>query len=252
MSGAGRAPAVARRRDLPSGSVTRPPRERPLLDDTTTTTGAALSAALRAGTRAEHAAAEQTPFVEHLLTGRLGIAAYTDLAVQQHAIYTALEAAGDQALQHDPDAAGVVLEELQRVPSIEADLHHLLGPQWRSHTPVLAATRAYADRLRQTGTCLTLWVAHAYTRYLGDLSGGQVIHRALQRHYGLTDDGLSFYRFTAVARLKPLKDLYRERLDALPLTPAQRDDVVTEAQAAFGHNRAVLAALGARHPALPR
>ncbi|WP_225753146.1 heme oxygenase (biliverdin-producing) [Actinotalea sp. Marseille-Q4924] len=218
------------------------------MHDTTTITGPALSAALRAGTRAEHAAAKETPFVEHLLNGRLDLAAYTDLAVQQHAIYTALESAGDHALQHDPDAAGVVLDELRRVPSIEADLHHLLGPQWRSRARVLDATRAYADRLLQTGSRLTLWVAHAYTRYLGDLSGGQAIHRALQRHYGLADDGLSFYRFTAVPRLKPLKDLYRERLDALPLTTSQRRDVVAEAQAAFRHNRAVLAALGARHP----
>ena len=50
-----------------------------------------LSAALRAGTRADHEDAERSPFVEHLVDGRLPLAGYADLAAQQWAIYGALE-----------------------------------------------------------------------------------------------------------------------------------------------------------------
>jgi heme oxygenase len=215
--------------------------------DTTTRPAAALSVALREGTRAEHRAAEGTGFVDDLLTGRLDVAAYTDLAVQQHAIYTALEGAAAELVRHDARAGAVVLAELRRVPAIDADLHHLLGPTPGARPVVRAATRDYADRLRSTATHLTRWVAHAYTRYLGDLAGGQVIHRALQQHYGLADAGLSFYRFDGPRAVKPLRDLYRARLDALPLSAAEQHAVVAEARLAFGHNRAVLAALGTEH-----
>lgn len=214
---------------------------------TTTRPTTALSVALREGTRAEHRAAEGTGFVEDLLTGRLDVAAYTDLAVQQHAIYTALEGAATELVRHDQRAQTVVLTELHRAPAIDDDLRHLLARTPGERPAVRAATRDYADRLRSTRTHLTRWVAHAYTRYLGDLAGGQVIHRALQQHYGLADAGLSFYRFDGPRTIKPLRDLYRARLDALALSAAEQDAVVTEARLAFGHNRAVLAALGTDH-----
>jgi heme oxygenase len=93
------------------------------------------------------------------------------------------------------------------------------------------------------------YVAHSYTRYLGDLSGGQVIGRMVQRHYGVADEGVGFYAFPQIPKPKPFKDLYRERVDALALTPAERELVVEEARAAFRHNRALFAALGEVHRA---
>ncbi|WP_246036893.1 biliverdin-producing heme oxygenase [Cellulomonas telluris] len=209
--------------------------------------GLPLSARLRSGTRADHEAAETAPFVERLMSGALTRDAYVDLAVQQHAVYTALEEVGDALRAATPAAASVVLEELRRVPSIEDDLAFLLGPGWAARVRVLPATERYAAHLRERCRTLPRWVAHAYTRYLGDLSGGQIIHRMMQRHYGLGEDGLSFYRFAAAPRVKPFKDEYRERLDALPLTEAQRDEVVAEAQRAFALNRDVFVDLGAVH-----
>ncbi len=207
---------------------------------------APLSTLLRTGTRAEHEAAEGATFVEDLLGGRLTVRAYADLALQLHAVYTALEEVGDH-VGRTPDGAGVVFEELLRVPALEADLTHLLGPDWRAQADPLAATVAYTERIRSGGTDVGRYVAHAYTRYLGDLSGGQVIGRMVQRHYGIDAAGVSFYAFPAVPRPKPFKDLYRTRIDALALTDAGREEVVDEARAAFRHNRALFAALGERH-----
>lgn len=204
-----------------------------------------LSAALRAGTRQEHTEAERSSFVERLVAGELDVAAYTDLAAQQHAVYTALESAGARLRAAGADG-GLVFDELERVPAIEADLAALLGDGWRTQVRVLPATAAYATRLGAVGDDLVLYAAHAYTRYLGDLSGGQVLQRMIARHYGLTT-GLSFYDFPQIHRLKPFKDVYRERLDALPLTPAQQAGVVAEAQLAFRLNRAMFTDLGAVH-----
>ncbi|ADG73959.1 Heme oxygenase [Cellulomonas flavigena DSM 20109] len=205
-----------------------------------------LSAALRAGTRQEHEDAERSAFVEHLVDGTLPLAGYVDLAAQQHAIYTALEAAGDRLV-----AAGthgdLVFPELVRVPAIEKDLAFLVGADWRARVRVLPATADYVARLGQVGDDLPRYAAHAYTRYLGDLSGGQILQRMLERHHGLAGDGVSFYDFPQIHKLKPFKDVYRERLDALDLTPAQRDEVVEEARVAFRLNRAVFTDLAAAH-----
>ncbi|WP_166843893.1 heme oxygenase (biliverdin-producing) [Isoptericola sp. BMS4] len=208
---------------------------------------APLSARLREGTRAEHAEAESEGFVERLLAGDLDVHAYADLAVQQHAIYTALERAGER-MRHDDRGRALVFDALTRVPAIERDLAHLYGPGWRDTARVLPATEQYVDRLRAVGGDLPSYAAHAYTRYLGDLSGGQVVKRMLQRHYGLSVAGLEFYTFPAIDKVKPFKDLYRERLDALALDAAEADAAVAEAQVAFRLNRAMFVDLGVAHP----
>lgn len=207
-----------------------------------------LSALLREGTRPEHEAAEGSTFVEDLLGGRLTTAAYVDLALQLHAVYTALEEVGEQ-VRRTPAGSGVVFDELRRVPAVEADLAHLAGPGWRERAVPLPATAAYAAAIRAGGTDVGAYVAHAYTRYLGDLSGGQVIGRMVQRHYGVADEGVGFYAFPAIPKPKPFKDLYRARVDALHLTDAQRAAVVDEARSAFRHNRALFAALAEVHRA---
>ena len=112
---------------------------------------------------------------------------------------------------------------------------------------VLPATQVYADRLAQTADSLPRYAAHAYTRYLGDLSGGQIIKRMLQRHYGFTSEGIAFYDFPEIHKLKPFKDVYRERLDALPLDDEARAAVVEEARLAFRLNADVFGELGAAH-----
>jgi heme oxygenase len=202
-----------------------------------------LSVALREGTRGEHETAERSGFVELLMAGDLDVAAYADLAAQQLAVYTALESAGAGLEDH----GGLVFDELVRVPAIEQDLAFLYGPDWRAQIRVLPATATYVERLATAGDSLPHYAAHAYTRYLGDLSGGQIIKRMLQRHYGLESDGIAFYDFPQIHKLKPFKDVYRERLDALPLDDEQRAAVVEEACVAFRLNAAVFGELGSVH-----
>ncbi len=207
-----------------------------------------LSTLLRTGTRQEHEAAESSAFVEDLLGGRLTVDAYVDLALQLHAVYTALEDVAEQ-VRATPEGASVVFDELRRTPALEADLAHLAGPAWRDRAVPLPATAEYVARIRSGGDSVTRYVAHAYTRYLGDLSGGQIIGRMVQRQYGIADEGVQFYAFAQIPKPKPFKDLYRSRVDSLPLDSAARELVVEEAQAAFRHNRALFTALGDLHRA---
>lgn len=203
-----------------------------------------LSALLREGTREVHETAERSGFVERLLSGGLDVPAYADLAVQQQAIYAALEQASAD-VRADARGATLVFDELERTPAIAADLAHLYPTG--TLPSVLPATLEYAARLREVGTHLPLYAAHAYTRYLGDLSGGQIIKRMMQRHYGMGEAGLAFYTFPEIPKAKPFKDLYRERLDGLALSDAEVAEAVEEARLAFRLNTAMFAQLGARH-----
>ncbi len=209
--------------------------------------GDSLSAQLRAGTRDDHQAAESSAFVDRLLAGDLTAAAYTDLAAQLLHVYRALEQVGD-AFADDPVGSTIVFEELRRAPALEHDLATLAGADWAQRPDVRTphpVTAAYTARILAGG--LTGYVAHAYTRYLGDLSGGQVIARMVSRHYGVPQEALTFYRFPEIDKLKPFKDVYRARLDALELTAEQRLAVVAESREAFRANRELFTALGAAH-----
>ncbi|HRD62616.1 MAG TPA: biliverdin-producing heme oxygenase, partial [Nocardioides sp.] len=115
------------------------------------------------------------------------------------------------------------------------------------------AADRYADRIRTAAAEWGgLYVAHHYTRYLGDLSGGQAIGRILDRDFDLGGRGIAFYAFASIPKPKPYKDAYRARLDALGTTPAEKARIVSEVQEAFRLNRALFAELGERLPEYAR
>lgn len=186
-----------------------------------------------------------------LTAGELPLEGYAALAVQQHAVYAVLEQAAD-VMSADPVAGLFVADELTRLGALEADLEFILGPSWRD-VCVTPATEDYCDRLRDV--CFTWpagFVAHHYTRYLGDLSGGQVIGAAVARAYGLGEDGVRFYRFVRIRTPKAFKDRYRGLLDAAPWDARERERVIDEVLVAYALNTRLLASLDDLARALPR
>ncbi|MCB0928336.1 MAG: biliverdin-producing heme oxygenase [Mycobacterium sp.] len=207
-----------------------------------------LSVALREGSKAEHEAAENSGFVTELLDGRINETGYADYLRRLLAIYTALEAAVF-AHRHDRLVAAVYDPALQRRAALESDLAH-----WAPGQPVgtdSPAAAAYAARLRDADWGGAL-LAHHYTRYLGDLSGGRIIGKNLNRTYHLHGAGLACYDFPAIAKPKLYKDAYRRRLDALELSDADTARIVDEVKVAFGLNQAIFAELGANLAAYAR
>lgn len=208
-----------------------------------------LSAALREQTRLVHERAETSPFVRQLLSGGLSLPGYAALAAQNYAIYRELEAAALRWRGH-PVAGPFVLDELNRVPYLEADLSQLLGDGWPARAARLRvpATERYAARIREAASRPGGFIAHHYVRYLGDLSGGQVILSGLTRTYGPGSRRFTrFYAFDGIGKLKPFRGRYRQLLDQAPLTPDGRQAVIAEAITAFELNTAVFADLAARH-----
>lgn len=208
---------------------------------------APLSTLLRQATAVQHARAETTPFITELMAGRLDRAAYLDLARQHHAIYAALEAAAE-AHTEDPLGATFVMPQLHRTAALERDLTTLAGPGWPESTRLVPATERYAARLDEVaGRWSGFYLAHAYTRYLGDLSGGQVVRTMLERHYGLTAAELGFYHFAEIPKPKPFKDAYRSAMDRAWYTPEEKTAIAQECRVAFDLNTDLFRDLGEIH-----
>lgn len=211
---------------------------------TDTSTSPSFSARLKSATWNRHEEAESHTFFEDLFAGRLPLPVFTELVAQYHFVYAALEEVG-RALADHPVAGAVFTPKLERVPALERDLDALAGPDWRAEIRPNRATQTYVARIRQALDWPAGYVAHHYTRYIGDLSGGQVIRKVAVRGYGLTDNrGVEFYVFDELGSLPAFKDRYRHRLDALQLTEAERRRVVDETRLAYQLNVEVLAALG--------
>lgn len=204
-----------------------------------TADGNGLAARLRNETADDHRRAETSPFVTDLLDGALPVSDYARLAVQHHAIYEVLEAA--VAANDDPDLEPLLVPELTRLPALEEDLRFLLGDDWAESVEVLPATRAYLDHLAEVCATSEGLLAHHYLRYLGDLSGGQLIRRVLDRVYDFADgQGTAFYRFEAIPDPKGFKAAYRRHLDALDWLPERQQRVIDEVAAGFRATKAVL------------
>ncbi len=100
--------------------------------------------------------------------------------------------------------------------------------------------KAYADELAAIGPgSATYLMAHHYVRYLGDLSGGQIISALVQRHYDLGPEGLNFYAFEGIGKIKPYKDSYRSHLDEADFSDVEKQEILHHAEVAFETNRQV-------------
>jgi len=194
-----------------------------------------FSQEIRERTRAVHTETEESPFMAELLDGRRGKEDYIALVGQQYFVYQALERVAE-IMKDDPVASAFVSPKLTRLPAIEADLDFLVGPSWRDELAPLPATRRYVQRIHETETWAGGYIAHHYTRYLGDLSGGQILRTLFQRRFGFETNGVGFYIFAEIAKPKLFKDTYRAQLDAVPWDDEERQRVVDEAARAFRCN----------------
>ena len=209
-----------------------------------------FSQALRERTWSGHGESEGATFMSDLMTGKGTREDYIALVAQHYFVYEALESEA-RRLTPDPVAGPFVRPELFRLPSLERDLAHLRGPDWRSTLTALPATRAYAARVTE---CARTWpsgyVAHHYTRYLGDLSGGQIIRDKAERTWGFArkGDGVRFYVFEEIPNPAAFKRGYRELLDAVPVDDLGKRRIVAECKRAFALNTDVFRALGEEFP----
>lgn len=206
-----------------------------------------FSSVIREHSWSDHSDSEGASFMEDIMRGIGTKQDYTDLAAQHFFMYEALEEAAAH-LVADPAYASFHPAALVRLPALRADLEHLIGADWRERIAPAPATAAYAARIREVAAegWLPGIVAHHYTRYLGDLSGGQMIAKRVARQHGLDAAGIAFYDFTELGSPSHFKTEYRAALDTLgqSLGEDDRARMLDEVRAAYGFNTAVFVDLG--------
>ncbi|MBD2383963.1 biliverdin-producing heme oxygenase [Cylindrospermum sp. FACHB-282] len=196
-----------------------------------------LAAKLRVGTKKAHTMAENVGFVKCFLKGVVEKNSYRKLVANFYFIYSAMEEEMEKHCNH-PIVGKIYFPELNRKHTLEQDLHYYFGHNWREQIKLSAAGEAYVKRIREiSDTAPELLIAHSYTRYLGDLSGGQILKGIAQTAMKLGDgEGTAFYEFADITDEKAFKAQYRQNLDEMPIDDATGDRIVEEANAAFGVN----------------
>jgi heme oxygenase (biliverdin-producing, ferredoxin) len=196
-----------------------------------------LASKLRIGTKKAHTMAENVGFVKCFLKGVVEKSSYRKLVANFYFIYSAMEEEMEKHQNH-PIVGKINFPQLNRKQSLEADLTYYYGSNWRDQIKVSPAGAAYVERIRNiSATTPELLISHSYTRYMGDLSGGQILKGIAQNAMNLSDgNGTAFYEFPEITDEKAFKANYRQQLDEMPLDEATCDRIVEEANDAFGVN----------------
>ena len=187
-----------------------------------------LALQLKEGTKVSHSAAENTKFVSSYLKGVVSKDNYKQLLTNFYYVYRAMEEEIEKLNDfplHD--------KILNRTNKLETDLRYYYGVMWRDLIIPSQATANYVKRIQNIEPYLL--VAHHYTRYMGDLSGGQILSNIAKNALNLTTEGLKFYEFD-IPNMKEYKDKYRQSLNDLTMSDTQVSMLIDEANYAFKLN----------------
>ena len=195
-----------------------------------------LAIRLKEGTKESHSAAENTKFVASFLRGVVDYEEYRKLLTNFYYVYDTME----QRIREteDPMVQAIKFEDLERKEEIERDLEYYYGPDWKDKQTPSEACNTYCHRINEVAEKDPyLLIAHHYTRYIGDLSGGKILKeiaaRVLKPPVG---KGLDFYEFPSIPNAKEFKNNYRAVLDSLECDEQQINALITEANYAFRLN----------------
>ncbi|WP_066379153.1 MULTISPECIES: heme oxygenase (biliverdin-producing) [unclassified Anabaena] len=203
-----------------------------------------LDMRLREGTRHSHTLAENTAFMKCFLKGIVEKSFFRKLLANLYFVYCVLEEEL-QRHQNHPVVGLIYFPELNRKANLEQDLAYYYGENWREEISPSPVGQVYVNRLREVAnTQPELLIAHAYTRYMGDLSGGQALRKIARSAMDLpADQGTAMHEFEQIPTpeaKRAFKEKYRQALSGLDIDEAMIQKIVEEANYAFTLNRDVV------------
>lgn len=206
-----------------------------------------LAIQLREGTKKSHTMAENTAFMKCFLRGIVEWEPFRKLTANLYYVYSALEGELEKHLDH-PAIKGIYFPELNRKHKLEADLAFYYGDNWRDEITPLEEGLIYVNRIHEVAnTEPALLVAHAYVRYLGDLSGGQSLRNIVRKALDLpVDKGTGLHEFDTIPTPEARREFkikYRDALNDLAVDDDLAQKIVDEANYVFQLNRNVMHAL---------
>ncbi|KAH9841354.1 heme oxygenase [Rhodofomes roseus] len=224
-----------------------------------------LAELLRKGTAVAHEEAAKSQGAAWMVRGELDREEYIRFLMMLWHVYDTLERGLERHASHPVLAFTYNPALLSRAPALSADIAYFLQTNeadWQNHPmhmellsnppPVLSR---YLDRLNTIASSEdpSTLLSHAYVRYLGDLSGGQVIRSRVSKAYGLEGgSGVSFFEFkplggsgtATIGDMKKIKEWYRENMNSAAGDDQElKADIVEEALIVFELNGELFAAL---------
>ena len=199
----------------------------------------ALAGQLREGTKKSHTMAENTGFVACFLKGVVEKKSYRKLISDLYFVYQAMEEEIDRlVLQDHPVIKHIGFKSLFRRETLENDLKYYFGENWKKEIKISKSAEEYVVRIRNVAkNSPELLVGHHYTRYIGDLSGGQILKKIAKKALNLNgNNGLNFYEFELIDDEKKFKEEYSQTLNKLPINQETADQIIDEANKAFVYN----------------
>ena len=165
---------------------------------------------LRELTKESHTAAERSPFVKVLFSGKIDPKLYATYLKNQHPMYEVLEVC---AMPHGLFAG---IPEIRRAPAILEDFLELWDDE-SSSPKILPVVEDYTKYILSIKDDPKKLMAHVYVRHMGDLSGGQMISKRVP-------GSGKMYQFGESPDV--VKDAIRTKLD---------DDMADEAKVCFSY-----------------
>ena len=197
-----------------------------------------FSKELKEGTKKSHNAAENTKFISSFLKGVLDPVEYAKLLSNFYYVYSTMEECVSAST--DPKVKNLHRwnATLFRTAFISRDLRYYYGPMWRELAKPSEACNTYCYRINEVAEKDPyLLIAHHYTRYIGDLSGGKILRGIAQKALNPpVGEGLHFYDFPEIDDKKEFKVKYRSGLDKVTSDSSKMNDIIAEPNYAFRLN----------------
>lgn len=186
---------------------------------------------LREDTRVQHERAESAAFEQALFRGTLPRELYVAMLAQRFVIHRVLEAAIREAAPRVPTFDVLVTPELLQAENLRADLA-FFGFDADTAEPCPAAAELIAaieSAAREQPAALLGF----YYVFEGSKNGARIISERVRQAYDLTGSDGTRYLDPHGAAQRELWRQFRDRMDAVPLSPEQADAVIAAARLTF-------------------
>ncbi len=195
--------------------------------------GNTLSEKLKEGSREIHSEIEKNELARRIESGKITFDEVKRLIAGYFFIYSVLERALEENREH-LFVQAVYHRELLRREAIKEDLLFYFGENWAKEIHPSISIQIYCKRIEEVSKYnKELLLSHAYVRYMGDLSGGQIIKKWLGDALNLTDRGLTFYNFNQIQDINEFKSIFKKGIDMIPADDETSKRIVEESILVF-------------------
>lgn len=204
-------------------------------------TAVPLADYLKDGTWSLHTKAEKTGVVAEIIGRRVSLRDYSNFIQNLAEIYKVLENQNSWMSDFVP-LQECFTDSLYRYKHLENDYKNLLSlnASIKKTLVVHDVTEQYCEHIAHAQSHSPLaMLGHIYVRYLGDLNGGQVLHKLLKSALDLSDECLSFYAFPEISNIHEFRLRFRSALNSVLLTDEEKRIATRGAIDAFNFNIAL-------------